>query len=78
MERELTQKQKIILILAKRGSLTLEELEKYTKIPHTSLLKNLSQLTTSGKVTRGWLHVGGRKYRKYSLRTSILKELGVD
>lgn len=49
--KSLTQKQKILLVLAKRGSLTLEELERYTKIPRNSLLKNLSELTK--EVTRG-------------------------
>ncbi|AEE94430.1 conserved Sulfolobus plasmid protein [Acidianus hospitalis W1] len=78
MERELTQKQKILLVLAKRGSLTLEELERYTKIPRNSLLKNLSELKKEGKITRGWLHIAGRKYRKYSIKTSILKELGIE
>jgi predicted ArsR family transcriptional regulator len=51
--KSLTQKQKILLVLAKRGSLTLEELERYTKIPRNSLLKNLSELTKEGKITRG-------------------------
>ena len=78
MERDLTQKQKILLVLAKRGSLTLQELEKYTKIPRNSLLKNLSELASEGKISRGWLHVGGRTYRKYSLKTSISRELGID
>ena len=70
--KSLTQKQKILLVLAKRGSLTLEELERYTKIPRNSLLKNLSELIKEGKITRGWMHVAGRKYRKYSIKTSIL------
>jgi len=78
MERELSQKQKILLVLAKRGSLTLQELEKYTKIPRNSLLKNLSELAAEGKITRGWLHVAGRKYRKYSLKVSVLRKLGID
>jgi hypothetical protein len=52
----------------KRGSLTLEELERYTKIPRNSLLKNLSELAAEGKISRGWLHIGGKKYRKYSLK----------
>ncbi|MDT7901461.1 MAG: DNA-binding protein [Acidianus sp.] len=74
--KSLTQKQKILLVLAKRGSLTLEELERYTKIPRNSLLKNLSELTK--EVTRGWMHIAGKKYRKYSIKTSILKELGIE
>jgi len=78
MERELTQKQKILLVLAKGGSLTLEELERYTKIPRNSLLKNLSELAAEGKISRGWLHIGGKKYRKYSLKVSVLRELGID
>ncbi len=76
--KSLTQKQRILLVLAKRGSLTLEELERYTKIPRNSLLKNLSELTKEGKITRGWMHIAGRKYRKYSIKTSILKELGIE
>lgn len=52
MKKELTQKQKILLVLAERGALTLEELERYTKIPRNSLLKNLSQLAAEGKITR--------------------------
>ncbi|QXJ34167.1 DNA-binding protein [Saccharolobus shibatae] len=63
MKKELTQKQKILIILVERGALTLEELERYTKIPRNSLLKNLSQLAAEGKITRGWLDIGGRKYR---------------
>ncbi|MFP3234420.1 MAG: DNA-binding protein [Sulfolobaceae archaeon] len=76
--KELSQKQKILLVLAKRGSLTLEELERYTKIPRNSLLKNLSELKKEGKISRGWMHIAGRKYRKYSIKTSILKELGIE
>jgi hypothetical protein len=38
----------------------------------------LSELAAEGKISRGWLHVGGRAYRKYSLKVSILRELGID
>ena len=78
MGKDLTQKQKILIVLAEKGSLTLEELERYTKIPRASLLKNLTELKKEGKITRGWLHIGGKKYRKYSLKTTILKELGIE
>ncbi|WOE51375.1 hypothetical protein [Sulfuracidifex metallicus] len=47
-------------------------------IARNSLLKNLSELASEGKISRGWLHIGGKKYRKYSLKVSILRELGVD
>jgi predicted ArsR family transcriptional regulator len=76
--KSLTQKQKILVVLAKRGSLTLEELERYTKISRNSLLKNLTDLAAEGKISRGWLHIGDKKYRKYSLKVSVLRELGVD
>ncbi|MQL56415.1 MarR family transcriptional regulator [Acidianus ambivalens] len=49
-------KTKILLVLAKRGLLTLEDLERCTKIPRASILKNLSELKKEGKITRGTVY----------------------
>ncbi len=77
-KRNLTAKEKILLVLAEKGSCSLEELEKYTRIKRNVLLVHLTQLAKEGIVYRGWGRFGGKKFRKYSLKTKYLEELKLE
>ncbi|XAF01980.1 ArsR family transcriptional regulator (plasmid) [Sulfolobus tengchongensis] len=57
-KRNLTAKEKILLVLAEKGSCSLEELERYTGIKRNVLLVHLTQLAKEGIVYRGWGHFG--------------------
>jgi DNA-binding MarR family transcriptional regulator len=65
---KLTLTQLILIYLANRGCLTLEELEKYTGANRGVLLVTLTRLHTKGVIYRKWRHFGGRKYREYCLK----------
>jgi DNA-binding IscR family transcriptional regulator len=69
---------KILIVLAKKHCLSLEELEKHTKVNRKVLLVNLSRLVKAGLVTRTWGYFNGKKYRKYCLKTVIKEELGIE
>ena len=74
---KITNETKILLILAQKHCCSIEELEKYTKIPKEELKVYLSKLAKEGKISRSWGHFGGKKYRKYCIKTAILEELGL-
>jgi len=69
---------RILIVLSKKHCLSLEELEKYTGVGRRALLVNLSRLVKAGLVSRTWGSFGGKKYRKYCLKTAIKEELGVE
>jgi len=72
---------RIIIVLAKKYCLSLDELEKYTGINRKKLLVYLSRLAKEGLVTRTWGSYRDsyrdKKYRKYCLKTVIKEELGI-
>ena len=68
MKRNITIVQLILIGLANRGCLTLEELERFTKAKRSVLLVELSRLYKKGLVYRKWRHIAGRKYREYCLK----------
>ncbi|ABP94307.1 MULTISPECIES: ArsR family transcriptional regulator [Metallosphaera] len=74
----LTAKEKILLVLAEKGSCSLEELEKYTRIKRNVLLVHLTRLAKEGLVYRGWGHFGGKTFRKYSLKSKYKEELKLE
>ncbi|QXJ32999.1 hypothetical protein J5U21_02659 [Saccharolobus shibatae] len=37
----------------------------------------MSKLAKEGKISRGWSHIAGKKFRKYCIKTTILEELGL-
>jgi len=69
---------KILIVLSRKHCLSLEELEKHTGVKRDILKVYLSQLARQGIVTRSWGSFGGKKYRKYCLKSSIKEELGVE
>jgi len=69
---------KVLIVLARKHCLSLEELEKYTGVRREVLKVYLSRLTHQGIITRTWGSFGGKKYRKYCLKSSIKEELGVE
>lgn len=68
MKRNITIVQLILIGLANRGCLTLEELEKLTKAKRNVLLVELTRLHKKGVIYRKWRHIGGRKYREYCMK----------
>lgn len=78
MTENLRIRDRILIVLARRHCLSLEELEKYTGVKRDILKVYLSVLARQGIVTRTWGSFAGKKYRKYCLKTSIKEELGVD
>ncbi len=78
LEGKLRIRDRILIVLAKKHCLSLEELEKYTGVKRDILKVYLSLMARQGIITRGWGSFGGRKYRKYCLKTSIKEELGVE
>jgi DNA-binding IscR family transcriptional regulator len=69
---------RILIVLARKHCLSLEELEKYTGVQREVLKVYLSMLARRGIITRTWGSFGGKKYRKYCLKTSIKEELGIE
>ncbi len=61
--------QLILIYLATRGCLTLEELEKYTGAKRGVLLVTLTRLHARGLIYRKWRRFSGRKYREYCLKS---------
>ena len=68
MGRNLTVVQLILIYLANRGCLTLEELERLTGKKRNVLLVALTRLHKRGVLYRKWRHFAGRKYREYCLK----------
>ena len=68
MKRGLTIVQNILIQLANRGCLTLEELERLTKAKRSVLLVELTRLYKKGLIYRKWRHIAGRKFREYCLK----------
>ncbi len=58
--------------------MSLEELEKYTKIRKNVLKVYLSRLAKEGLITRKWRHLKNEKHREYCLKTTIKEELGIE
>jgi len=69
---------RILIVLARRHCVSLEELEKHTKVRREVLKVYLSLLAREGVITRTWGSFAGKKYRKYCLRTAIKEVLGID
>ena len=69
---------KVLIVLARKHCLSLEELERYTGVRRDVLKVYLSRLTHEGLVTRTWGSFGGKRYRKYCLKSSIKEALGVE
>ena len=78
MKEKLSLVQLVLVLLANRGCLTLEELERLTNAKPGVLLVTLTRLHKKGMVYRKWRHFGGRKYREYCLknRDKILQSPG--
>jgi predicted transcriptional regulator of viral defense system len=68
VKEKMTLTQLILIYLAQRGCLTLEELEKYTNAKRNVLLVTLTRLHKKGLLYRKWRRFGGRKYREYCLK----------
>ena len=66
--RKLSIVQLILINLANRGCLTLEELERYTNSKRNVLLVTLTRLNKKGLIYRKWRKFAGRKYREYCLK----------
>ena len=60
--------QLILIYLANKGCLTLEELEELTEAKRNVLLVTLTRLHRKGLIYRKWRHFSGRKYREYCLK----------
>jgi DNA-binding PadR family transcriptional regulator len=77
MREKLSLIQLVLIHLANRGCLTLEELQKYTEAKPGVLLVTLTRLHKKGLIYRKWRRFGGRKYREYCLkhRDKILQSL---
>jgi predicted transcriptional regulator len=69
MKAKLSIVQLILIHLANKGCLTLEELEKYTGAKRSVLLVTLTRLHARGVIYRKWRHFSGRKYREYCLKS---------
>jgi predicted transcriptional regulator of viral defense system len=68
VKEKMTLTQLILIHLAQRGCLTLEELEKHTNAKRNVLLVTLTRLHKKGLLYRKWRRFGGRKYREYCLK----------
>jgi DNA-binding MarR family transcriptional regulator len=68
MKAKLSITQLILIYLANRGCLTLEELEKLTKAKRSVLLVTLTRLYKRGLIYRKWRHIAGKKVREYCLK----------
>jgi DNA-binding IscR family transcriptional regulator len=68
VKEKMTLAQLILIYLANRGCLTLEELEKYTNASRRVLLVTLSRLHKRELIYRKWRRFSGRRYREYCLK----------
>ena len=68
VKERMTLSQLVLIYLAQRGCLTLEELEKYTNAKRNVLLVTLTRLHKKGLLYRKWRRFGGRKFREYCLK----------
>jgi predicted transcriptional regulator len=66
--RRLSLVQLVLINLANKGCLTLEELQKYTNGKRNVLLVTLTRLYKKGLIYRKWRKFAGRKYREYCLK----------
>jgi DNA-binding IscR family transcriptional regulator len=78
VEGKLRIRDRILIVLSRKHCLSLEKLEKYTKVKRDILKVYLSILARQGLITRTWGSFGGKKYRKYCLKSSIKESLGLD
>jgi len=67
VKEKLSLVQLILIYLANRGCLTLEELERHTGAKRNVLLVTLTRLHERGLIYRKWRHFSGRKFREYCL-----------
>jgi len=67
VKEKMTLSQLILIYLAKRGCLTLEELQQYTSANRNVLLVTLTRLNKKGVIYRKWRRFSGRKFREYCL-----------
>lgn len=75
---KLRARERILIVLAEKYCMSLEELEKYTKIRKNVLKVYLSRLAKEGLITRKWRHLKNEKHREYCLKTTIKEELGIE
>ena len=75
---KLTITEKILLLLQDKHCLSLEELERYTGVKKETLLVYLTRLADRDIISRTWGSFGGKKYRKYCLKTKVREDLGLD
>ena len=68
MKAKLSIVQLVLIHLANRGCLTLEELERFTRAKRGVLLVTLTRLYKRGLIYRKWRHIAGHKYREYCLK----------
>jgi len=78
MTENLRIRDKILIVLARKYCLSLEELERYTGVKRNVLKVYLSILARQGIITRTWGAFAGRKYRKYCLKSAIKEALGLE
>ena len=71
-------RERILIVLAEKYCMSLEELEKHTKVKKNVLKVYLSRLAREGLVTRKWRHFKDEKHREYCLKTTIKEELGIE
>ena len=69
MRGKLSLVQLVLIHLANRGCLTLEELQKYTEAKPGVLLVTLTRLHKKGMIYRKWRHFSGHKIREYCLKS---------
>jgi len=75
---KLSAQNRVLMVLSNKYCLSLEELERYTGVKRNVLLVVLHRLAKKGIITRTWGKFGGKRYRKYCLKTAIKEELGVE
>jgi len=68
MKAKISLVQLVLIHLANRGCLTLEELERLINAKRSVLLVTLTRLHKRGVLYRKWRHFAGRKYREYCLK----------
>jgi Mn-dependent DtxR family transcriptional regulator len=83
---KLTIRERILILLAKKSCLTLDELARHLKVDKNVLKVYLSRLAKEGIITRRWRHIRieingeEREFvrREYCMRTSVKEELGIE
>ena len=68
IKEKMSLSQLILIYLAERGCLTLEELERYTGGKRNVLLVTLTRMHKRGLIYRKWRHFSDRKFREYCLK----------